>query len=192
MTDDVVVIPFNDVEAAERIIRANAADIAAVLLDAVPSYLGFVQATQRFTNMIERVTREIGALFILDEVISFRCHTGGVQTLLGIQPDLTTLGKIIGGGFPVGAVAGRREFMRIYDHRQGKPGLPWSGTFTANPVTMTAGKVTLDLLDDAAIDRMTQLNSRLMAALNQAFARSGQDRSPASGPASWCSAMAAK
>ena len=62
MTDDVVVIPFNDVEAAERIIRANAADIAAVLLDAVPSYLGFVQATQRFTNMIERVTREIGAL----------------------------------------------------------------------------------------------------------------------------------
>ena len=173
VTDDVVVIPFNDVEAAERIIRANAADIAAVLLDAVPSYLGFVQATQRFTNMIERVTREIGALFILDEVISFRCHTGGVQTLLGIQPDLTTLGKIIGGGFPVGAVAGRREFMRIYDHRQGKPGLPWSGTFTANPVTMTAGKVTLDLLDDAAIDRMTQLNSRLMAALNQAFARSG-------------------
>ena len=100
VTDDVVVIPFNDVEAAERIIRANAADIAAVLLDAVPSYLGFVQATQRFTNMIERVTREIGALFILDEVISFRCHTGGVQTLLGIQPDLTTLGKIIGGGFP--------------------------------------------------------------------------------------------
>ena len=63
--------------------------------------------------------------------------------------------------------------MRIYDHRQGKPGLPWSGTFTANPVTMTAGKVTLDLLDDTAIDRMTQLNSRLMAALNQAFARSG-------------------
>lgn len=173
VTDDVVVIPFNDVEAAERIIRANAEDVAAVLLDAAPSYLGFVQATKRFTDMIERVTREIGALFILDEVISFRSHVGGAQTLLGINPDLTTLGKIIGGGFPVGAVAGRREFMRIYDHRHGKPGLPWSGTFTANPVTMTAGKVTLDLLDGAAIHRMDQLTDRLVKALNQAFERAG-------------------
>lgn len=173
VTDDVIVIPFNDVEASERIIRANASDIAAVLLDAVPSYLGFVQASKRFTNMVERVTREIGALFILDEVISFRSHVGGAQTLLGINPDLTTLGKIIGGGFPVGAVAGRREVMRIYDHRQGKPGLPWSGTFTANPVSMTAGKVTLDLLDGAAIDRMKQLTDRLVSELNKVFARSG-------------------
>ena len=173
VTDDVVVIPFNDVEAAERIIRANADEIAGVLLDAAPSYLGFVQATRRFTDMIERVTREIGALFILDEVISFRSHVGGAQTLLGINPDLTTLGKIIGGGFPVGAVAGRREFMRIYDHRQGKPGLPWSGTFTANPVSMTAGKVTLDLLDGGAIDRMKQLTDRLVGEVNKAFARSG-------------------
>jgi glutamate-1-semialdehyde 2,1-aminomutase len=122
--------------------------------------------------MVERVTREIGAIFILDEVITFRSHTGGAQTLLGINPDLTTLAKIIGGGFPVGAVVGRREFMRIYDHRDGKPGLPWSGTFTANPVSMTAGKVTLDLLDKAAIDRMSRLNERLVGGLNKAFAKS--------------------
>lgn len=173
VTNDVVVIPFNDVEAAERIIRANAADIAAVLLDAAPSYLGFVQMSRPFIDMVERVTREIGALFILDEVITFRSHVGGAQTLLGINPDLTTLAKIIGGGFPVGAVVGRREFMRVYDHREGKPGLPWSGTFTANPVSMTAGKVTLDLLDQAAIDRMARLNERLVAGLNEAFARSG-------------------
>ncbi len=173
VTNDVVVIPFNDVEAAERIIRANASDVAAVLLDAAPSYLGFVQASRRFTDMIERVTREIGALFILDEVITFRSHTGGAQTLLGIHPDLTTLGKIIGGGFPIGAVAGRREFMQIYDHRQGKPGLPWSGTFTANPVSMTAGKVTLDLLDNEAIDRMKAQADRLAGVLNEVFERAG-------------------
>jgi glutamate-1-semialdehyde 2,1-aminomutase len=100
--------------------------------------------------MIERVTREIGAVFILDEVISFRVHRGGAQTLFGIKPDLTVLAKIVGGGFPVGAVAGPREFMRVYDHLEGKPALPASGTFTANPVTMTAGKVTLDLLTQSA------------------------------------------
>lgn len=172
VTDDVVVIPFNDVEASERIIRAHAGAIAAVLLDPAPSYLGFVQISKPFIAMIERVTREIGAVLILDEVITFRSHTGGAQTLLGVNPDLTTLAKIIGGGFPVGAVAGRREFMRIYDHREGKPGLPWSGTFTANPVTMTAGKVTLDLLDSAAIDRLNQLGDRLIDGVNAAFAKS--------------------
>lgn len=173
VTDDVIVVPFNDVEAAERIIRANASQIAAVLMDAAPSYLGFFPMSEKFIAMIERVTREIGAVFILDEVITFRAHSGGAQTLLGIQPDITTLGKIIGGGFPVGAVVGRREFMKVYDHRQGKPALPWSGTFTANPVTMTAGKVTLDLLDDAAIDRLNALTARVVNELNARFKRSG-------------------
>jgi glutamate-1-semialdehyde 2,1-aminomutase len=171
VTDDVVVVPFNDVDAAERIIRANGDAIAAVLIDPAPSYLGFVPVSREFIAMIERVTREIGAIFILDEVITFRAHRGGAQTLLGIQPDMTVLAKIIGGGFPVGAVAGRREFMKVYDHRQGKPALPWSGTFTANPVTMTAGKVTLDLLDQTAIDRINEMNARLVRDLSAALER---------------------
>lgn len=173
VTNDVIVIPFNDVEASERIIRAHAATIAGVLLDAAPSYLGFIQLSRPFIDMIERVTREIGALLILDEVITFRAHVGGAQTLLGINPDLTTLAKIIGGGYPIGAVAGRRDIMQIYDHRGGKPGLPWSGTFTANPISMTAGKVTLDLLDSTAIERMNRLNERLVERLNEVFANSG-------------------
>ena len=171
VTDDVIVIPFNDVATAERLIRANRESIAAVLMDACPSYLGFVQASKPFVTMIERVTREIGAIFILDEVISFRVHRGGAQTLLGIKPDLTVLAKIIGGGFPVGAVAGPREFMRVYDHREGKPALPASGTFTANPVTMTAGKVTLDLLTQAEIDRVDALGQRLRRGVAKAFAQ---------------------
>ncbi len=171
ITDDVVVIPFNDVEASERIIRAHAKDIAGVLIDAAPSYLGFTPASREFVAMIERVTKEIGAVFILDEVITFRAHRGGAQTLLGIRPDLTVLAKIIGGGFPVGAVAGRRDFMKVYDHREGKPALPWSGTFTANPVTMTAGKVTLDLLGQSEIDRINDLNTRLVHDLNAIFAK---------------------
>lgn len=159
--DDVVVIPFNDSEAAERIIRHHASDIAAIVLDATPSYLGFVPISQEFVATTRSVSREIGALLVLDEVISFRCHEGGAQTLYGIDPDLTVLAKIIGGGFPIGAVAGRREFMRVFDHRNGKPLLPWSGTFTANPVSMVGGKVTLDLLDQSAIDRIDALGGRL-------------------------------
>jgi glutamate-1-semialdehyde 2,1-aminomutase len=170
VTDDVIIIPFNDVEVAERIIRANRETLAAVLIDACPSYLGFVQISKPFVEMIERVTREIGAIFILDEVISFRVHRGGAQTLFGIQPDLTVLAKIIGGGFPVGAVAGPRKFMRVYDHREGKPALPWSGTFTANPVTMTAGRVTLDLLNQSEIDRLDALGERLRQGVTKAFA----------------------
>ena len=173
VTDDVIVVPFNNVEAAERLIRANASEIAAVLMDPAPSYLGFLPMSQEYIAMIERVTREIGAVFILDEVLTFRAHSGGAQTLLGIHPDMTTLAKIIGGGFPVGAVAGRREFMKVYDHRAGKPALPWSGTFTANPVTMVAGKVTLDLLDDPAIARMNRMNGRIIDELNAGFKQSG-------------------
>jgi glutamate-1-semialdehyde 2,1-aminomutase len=170
VTDDVIVIPFNDVEVAERIIRANRETIAAVLIDPCPSYFGFVQISRPFVEMIERVTRDIGAIFILDEVISFRIHRGGAQTLFGIRPHLTVLAKIIGGGFPVGAVAGRREFMRVYDHREGRPALPWSGTFTANPVTMTAGRVTLDLLTQSEIDRLDALGERLRQGIAKVFA----------------------
>jgi len=168
---DVIVVPFNNVAVAERVIRANRDRIAAIMLDATPSYVGLISITPEYAAMARRLADEIGAILILDEVISFRIHRGGAQTLYGIHPDLTVLGKIIGGGFPVGAVAGRAEMMKVFDHRYGKPLLPWSGTFTANPVTMTAGKVTLDLLDQPAIDRINQLGVRIREGLNNVFAK---------------------
>ncbi len=171
--DDVVVVPFNDVATAERIIRAERQGIAAILLDTNPSYLGFVSVSKAFADMCARIAREIGALLILDEVISFRLHVGGAQTLFGIEPDLTVMAKIIGGGFPVGAVAGSREIMKVFDHRQGKPLLPWSGTFTGNPVSMVAGKVSLDLLTQPAIDHINRMGDRVRDALAGLFERSG-------------------
>ncbi|MBK5413247.1 aspartate aminotransferase family protein [Pseudomonas sp. TH31] len=169
--NDVVVIPFNDTEAAERIIRANKDQIAAIIIDPAPSYFGFVPVSQSFIEMIRRVSTEIGAVFILDEVITFRVNRGGAQTRFNIKPDLTVLAKIIGGGFPVGAVVGSRKFMEVFDHRNGKPLLPWSGTFTANPVTMTAGKIALDLYTQADSDRLDVLGDRLRAGVTEAFAK---------------------
>ncbi|MBS0366336.1 MAG: aspartate aminotransferase family protein [Proteobacteria bacterium] len=166
---DVIVVPFNDPAAAERIIHAERERIAAILIDASPSYIGLIAISPEFAATARRLADEIGALLILDEVISFRVHHGGAQTLLGIRPDLTVLGKIIGGGFPVGAVAGPAEYMKVFDHRKGKPLLPWSGTFTANPVTMTAGKVTLDLLDAEAIARINELGTRLRRDIAKVF-----------------------
>lgn len=171
--NDVVVIPFNDTEAAERIIRANKDQIAAIIIDPAPSYFGFVPVSQPFIEMIRRVSSEIGAVFILDEVITFRVSRGGAQTRFNIKPDLTVLAKIIGGGFPVGAVVGSRKFMEVFDHRNGKPLLPWSGTFTANPVTMTAGKIALDLYTQADSDRLDVLGDRLRAGVTEAFAKAG-------------------
>ncbi|MGY4238314.1 glutamate-1-semialdehyde 2,1-aminomutase [Bradyrhizobium sp. USDA 4449] len=170
---DVIVIPFNDVAVAERIIRAQASEIAAILVDAAPSHIGFVPASREFIEMTRRVSRDIGALLILDEVISFRLSTGGAQTLFNIDPDITVLAKIIGGGFPVGAVAGRREVMSVFDHRKGKPLLPWSGTFTANPVSMVAGKVSLDLLNAAEITGIDDLGERARKGVSEVFRKAG-------------------
>lgn len=173
VTEDVVVIPYNDVEASERIVMRARNDVAAILLDPAPSYLGFTPISPEFARAMEALARRIGALLILDEVISLRMHVGGAQTLYGITPDLTTMAKIIGGGFPVGAVAGPRSVMRVFDHRRGKPLLPWSGTFTANPVSMVAGKVSLDLLSQSEIDRIDGLGGRLRAGVAAAYKNRG-------------------
>ncbi len=171
--DDVVVLPFNDVATSERILRAHAGELAAVLLDPVPGMCGMITASPEFLAMLRGVTREIGALLIFDEVIAFRLAYHGAQARFGGEPDLTTLGKIIGGGFPVGAVAGTSDAMAVFDQTAGKPLMPASGTFTANPVSMTAGLVTMQLLTPECYDRLEALGEHARAGIAAAFAASG-------------------
>ena len=169
LLEDVLVVPFNDPVTAEKVIRENKDRIGAVLLDAAPSYLGFTPVSKEFTDKIRELSTEIGAVMILDEVITFRLDYGGAQKKFDIKPDLTVLGKIIGGGFPIGALAGSREIMQVFDHRPGKPPLPWSGTFTANPVSMTAGRVTLETLTEDAIKYINDLGAQVRQGLTRAF-----------------------
>jgi glutamate-1-semialdehyde 2,1-aminomutase len=110
---------------------------------------------------------------IFDEVITFRLGYRGAQGLWNIDPDLTTLGKIIGGGFPVGAIGGHREFMAVFDPRSGKPALPHGGTFSANPVTMRAGLAAMQLLDEPAFERLDAIGEAVRTGINRAFRRSG-------------------
>jgi glutamate-1-semialdehyde 2,1-aminomutase len=130
---DVVTIPFNDTDGAVSLIRQHGDELAAVQVD--PNRAGLAPADKSYL----RALREVGALLIFDEVITLGVGYHGAQGLWDIEPDLTTLGKIIGGGFPVGAIGGRKSVMEVFDPNRGKPALPHGGTFSADPITVRAG-----------------------------------------------------
>ena len=172
--EDVVVLPFNHAEQAVARIEREAAHLAAVLVDPVPNRVGLVPARTDFLQALRDVTRAHGIVLIFDEVISFRVGYRGAQGALGVMPDMTTLGKIIGGGFPVGAVAGRADVMSVFDPtRGGPPAAPHGGTFNANPVTMAAGLAAMRLLTPEAYARLDDLGAKLRASLDDCFKQAG-------------------
>jgi glutamate-1-semialdehyde 2,1-aminomutase len=158
--DQVVVIPFNDTGAARRVLEENKDQLAAVMVEPVMGSVGMVPASAEFLTMLREFTREHGVILIFDEVISFRVAPGGAQQYYGISPDLTALGKIIGGGFPVGAFGGRRDIMELYDPTKGAR-LSHAGTFNANPITMLAGAVTLEQLTPETYRGLAELTETL-------------------------------
>jgi len=171
---DVVVLPFNDPEAAIGILDEHRDEIACVLLDLMPHRLGLVPAEESFVEAIRGWTRDNGALLAFDEVITLRTEFGGMQARLGIQPDLTAMGKVIGGGFPVGALAGREEVMRVFMSIGGAvPRLPQSGTFSANPMTMRAGLAAMELYDAEAVARLNRLGRLARKRIEEAISAAG-------------------
>ena len=146
-------IPFNDVSGTQEIIHQNQKDLAGIILEPVIGEGGFIPATTEYLRMLRSETETSGALLIFDEVISgFRLSLGGAQKKFGITPDLTTLGKIMGGGLPVGAVVGKREIMeKTSPERKGDK---WEkimiggGTFSSHPLTVAAGLAMLRYLKD--------------------------------------------
>jgi glutamate-1-semialdehyde 2,1-aminomutase len=157
----VVVLPWNDVEACTKILERQARDIAALLIDPLLSNAGMIPAREGFLEGLREATARLGILLIFDEVISFRIARGGAQERFGVQPDLTTLGKIIGGGLAVGAFGGRADVMDYYDPRGGKGRINHGGTFNANPLTMAGGVATLEQLTPEAYARLDALGDRL-------------------------------
>jgi glutamate-1-semialdehyde 2,1-aminomutase len=140
-TANTLVAPFNDLAAVERLFDRYGSQIAAVIVEPVAGNMGVVPPRPGFLEGLRRLTQTSGALLIFDEVMSgFRVHLGGAQALFGIQPDLTTLGKVIGGGLPVGAYGGRKEIMALV-----APSGPMyqAGTLSGNPLSMAAGIATL-------------------------------------------------
>ncbi len=171
--EDVVVLPFNDPATSIAILDRHAADLACVLVDPMPHRVGLVPATAEFVQALREWTDRHGVLLAFDEVISLRSHYGGAQEWYDISPDLTAMGKIIGGGFPVGALAGRREVMGVMDPLADIVRFPHSGTFSANPVTMRAGLTAMELFDQAAVEHVNRLGARARAGVEEAIGAAG-------------------
>lgn len=170
---DVVVIPFNDTERALRILDHHAKDLACVLLDLMPHRVGLNPAEPEFVRAIREWTERNGSLLVLDEVITFRSEYAGLQSRYDIRADLTAMGKLIGGGFPVGAVAGRADVLEVMNPSGGKYLFPHSGTFSANPITMSAGLAAMKKFDPPAVARLNALAERAMRGIAQAASETG-------------------
>ena len=160
---DTLTAPYNDLDPVERLFDARD-DIAAVIVEPVAGNMGLVLPQEGFLEGLRALTAVNGALLVFDEVMTgFRVHPGGAQTLYGVTPDLTTLGKVIGGGLPVGAYGGRREIMELV-----APAGPvyQAGTLSGNPLAMTAGIETLRILGERGVwDGLERATGRLAEGL---------------------------
>ena len=172
--NDVIVIPFNDPDRAIAILDGYADKIACVLVDLLPHRVNLSPVSRDFITEIFHWTRRNDALLIFDEVITFRTNYGGAQEWFNdIRPDLTAMGKIIGGGFPAGALAGRRDIMQLMNPFSDRYLFPLSGTFSANPITMVAGLTSMEMYDKMAVKRINTLGDRARDGIAEAIRVAG-------------------
>jgi glutamate-1-semialdehyde 2,1-aminomutase len=161
-----VTLPLGDIQALRNALDEHDGEIACVLLDLMPNRAGLRPVEPAFAEFVRTQTSARGIALILDEVITFRMAPGGMQSLYGIEGDIVTLGKLIGGGFPVGALGGRPAWMDVFDPSRANA-VALAGTFAANPVSMGAGVAALEALDAEQIDRIGLLGEQLRDGLEK-------------------------
>jgi glutamate-1-semialdehyde 2,1-aminomutase len=158
-TGRTIVLPYNDIAATRAIVEREASRLAAIILEPVANRMGFVLPRPGFLEQVREVCDEHGIVLIFDEVLCFRAGYRGAQGLLGVTPDLTVLGKIVGGGLPVGAVAGKAAMLAVL--AAGNDRVYHTGTFAANPMTMAAGLATLRVLTPEAVESLNRKGERI-------------------------------
>lgn len=163
-TSNTLNAPYNDLDAVKKLLEENPGEVAGVMLEPIVGNAGFIPPDPGFLAGLRELTTEHGALLVFDEVMTgFRIAYGGVQEKFGITPDLTTLGKVIGGGLPVGAYGGRREIMEMVAPAGA---MYQAGTLSGNPLAMTAGIKTLELLrQPGTYEYLDRITSRLIKGL---------------------------
>jgi glutamate-1-semialdehyde 2,1-aminomutase len=164
---DVVILPFNDAVAARRIIAQHRDELAAVVLEPVLAGIGYVPAEVEFLEAVRQACDGQSTLLIFDEVQTLRVGPGGLQQWYNILPELTCLGKIIGGGLPVGAFGGRADIMEAFDTTDAAPLIPHAGTFNGNPMTMQAGLATMRQLTPEVYERLNEHGNTLRHQLDE-------------------------
>jgi len=169
---DVQVVPFNDLTAVAALLETDAGRVAAIIVEPVLGAGGVIPPQHGYLAGLRELADRFKVLLIFDEVITLRLSTGGMQMLTGVVPDLTCLGKIIGGGLPAGAFGGRADIMAIFDPAHPRA-ITHSGTFNAANMVMAAGLCALDALDQPAIDRINSLGERLKVGFQNTFKEAG-------------------
>ncbi|WP_052043828.1 MULTISPECIES: glutamate-1-semialdehyde 2,1-aminomutase [unclassified Prochlorococcus] len=171
-TSNTLTAPYNDLEAVKELFAENPDAISGVILEPVVGNAGFITPEPGFLEGLRELTKENGALLVFDEVMTgFRISYGGAQARFGVTPDLTTMGKVIGGGLPVGAYGGRKEIMEMV-----APSGPvyQAGTLSGNPLAMTAGIKTLEILkQEGSYERLETITKRLISGICESAKQAG-------------------
>jgi glutamate-1-semialdehyde 2,1-aminomutase len=170
----VVELPWGDADGVERVLGPVERDVAAIIIEPVQGAGGVRAADPAFLARLREIASRIGALLVFDEIIAFRVGPNGAQGRLGVRPDLTTLGKIVGGGYPLAAFGGRADVMDQFDARRPRA-LGHGGTFNGNPVAAAAGLATLRYLTPDRYADLEELGDRFRTRLADALGRSGVD-----------------
>ena len=154
---DVLVVPFNDIERTRKMIEEHHRETACIIIEPIMGSAGQITPDLEYLKFLREITEQYHIVLIFDEVVTGRLSLGGAQKFYGVTPDLTTMGKIIGGGTPVGAFGGKQEIMQMYDPREKK--MYHSGTFNGNAVTMAAGLATMKAYNQEAVDYVNGLGT---------------------------------
>lgn len=170
---DLVLLPTHDARGAVAILERQGEEIAALLVEPVQGAAGMIPLEAEGLRALREITRRLGIVLVFDEVVSLRVAYGGAQEHFEIEPDMTCLGKVIGGGLPLGAFGGRAEIMALFDPSDGGPAIPHPGSYNANPMSLTAGLATLERLTRETIAQLNRNGERLRGELERAFAEAG-------------------
>jgi glutamate-1-semialdehyde 2,1-aminomutase len=166
---EVLVLPFSDARKCAELIAAHHQRLAAIIVDPLASRVAMVPMRTDVRDAVQDACQRYRILLVVDEVVSYRLGLHGAHELYGLEPDLVALGKIIGGGLPVGAIAGPASHMGVFDHTKGKPAVSHGGTFSANPLTMTAGLTALEHYGVEAVERLNAMGDRLRSLISESI-----------------------
>jgi len=167
--ESVLVLPFNDADSSETLITEHADELAAVIIDPLSTAAGLTLPDAEFLARLREVTERHAILLIFDEIVSFRVHPGGTHSMFDVRPDLICLGKVPGGGTAAAAFGGRKDVMALFDPSAGPARIWHSGTFNANPLSLTAGLVTMQHLTPDIYEDINARTARLAASLQGVF-----------------------
>ncbi len=166
------VVPFNDLGALEELLRAHSGEVAAIILEPVLGSGGGVEPQPGYLRGVRQLADTYDVLLIFDEILTFRLDVGGIQSAVGVTPDLTSVAKFIGGGLPLGAFGGRQEIMAPFDPTHPQT-ISHNGTFNGNNVTMAAGLATMKAYGAGEVAQINELGQRLKDGFNRTFQAAG-------------------